>query len=69
MGAALLAETYGVVRGRPVPFTRQKVVEMCQTHWLCSHEGIRHDLGWTPAVPLEEGARRSAAWYRSQGLL
>jgi nucleoside-diphosphate-sugar epimerase len=26
----------------------------------------RHDLGYTPGVPLKDGLRRAAAWYRSQ---
>lgn len=29
----------------------------------------RHELGWSPQVDVEEGARRSVAWYREQGLL
>jgi nucleoside-diphosphate-sugar epimerase len=29
----------------------------------------RTELGFAPAVDLEEGIRRTAAWYREQGLL
>jgi nucleoside-diphosphate-sugar epimerase len=29
----------------------------------------RRDLGFQPAVTLEDGIRRTAAWYREQGLL
>jgi nucleoside-diphosphate-sugar epimerase len=28
---------------------------------------IRRDLGWRPAFGLEEGLRRTAAWYRERG--
>jgi nucleoside-diphosphate-sugar epimerase len=27
------------------------------------------ELGWTPKVDVEEGARRAVQWYRSQGML
>ncbi|MGV9498470.1 UDP-glucuronic acid decarboxylase family protein [Streptomyces sp. NPDC003642] len=27
----------------------------------------REELGWHPAVPLEEGLRRTVSWFRSQG--
>jgi len=29
----------------------------------------RRDLGWTPSVGLPEGLRRTAEWYRGEGLL
>jgi nucleoside-diphosphate-sugar epimerase len=29
-------------------------------------EKARRELGYTPAVPLDDGLRRAAAWYRSQ---
>jgi nucleoside-diphosphate-sugar epimerase len=64
--AAALSETYGRLRGKAVMFTRDKVVEMRQPHWVCSHEAIRRDLGWEPRVGLEEGAALTAAWYRQQ---
>ncbi|MCH7576553.1 MAG: NAD-dependent epimerase/dehydratase family protein [Chloroflexi bacterium] len=62
--AAFLSETYGRLRRRAVPFTRDKVIEMRQRHWVCSHDEISRDLGWTPRVTLKEGAALTAAWYR-----
>ena len=32
-------------------------------------EKARRDLGYAPAVGLDEGLRRTAAWYRKEGLL
>ncbi len=67
--AALVSETYGRLRGKAVIFTRDKVREMRQRYWVCSHEEIGRDLGWKPQVGLSEGAALTAAWYRQQGWL
>lgn len=62
--AAFLSETYGRLRRQAVIFTRDKVKEMRQRHWVCSHDEISRDLGWTPRVTLKQGAALTAAWYR-----
>ncbi len=62
--AAFLSETYGRLRRQAVIFTRDKVKEMSQRHWVCSHDEISRDLGWTPRITLKEGAALTAAWYR-----
>jgi nucleoside-diphosphate-sugar epimerase len=62
--AALVNEAYGRLRGRAVIFTRDKVREMRQRYWVCSHEEISRDLGWQPQVGLSEGIPLTAAWYR-----
>lgn len=67
--AALASELYGSIRGRAVSLTREKVLEMSQPFWVCSHEALRRDLGWSPQVDLRQGARLTAAWYREQGWL
>ncbi len=67
--AALVSELYGGLRRQAVSFTREKVVEMRQRYWICSHEEITRDLGWQPQVGLSEGAALTAAWYRQQGWL
>jgi len=67
--AALLSEAYGFFRRRAVSLTREKVLEMSQPFWVCSHDELRRDLGWSPEVGLQEGARLTAAWYREQGWL
>jgi nucleoside-diphosphate-sugar epimerase len=67
--AASLSEAYGRLRKRPVTFTRDKVTEMQQPYWVCSHEAINRDLGWQPQVGLQEGTALTAAWYRQYGWL
>jgi 2-alkyl-3-oxoalkanoate reductase len=68
-GAALLAEAAGAITRRPVIFTRDKVREMSQNAWVCSSEDLRRDLGWSPEVGIEEGAKLTYAWYKSNGWL
>ena len=67
--AAFVSETYGRLRGKAVTFTRDKVREMRQRYWVCSHEEISRDLGWKPQVGLSEGSALTAAWYRQHGWL
>jgi 2-alkyl-3-oxoalkanoate reductase len=64
--AACASEAFGLAKGRAVSFTRDKVWEMAQRHWICSSDDLRRDLGWTPSVDIREGARLTADWYRSE---
>ncbi len=67
--AALASEAYGLLLRRAVSLTREKVLEMSQPAWVCSHEALRQDLGWSPQIALKQGAKLTAEWYRSQGWL
>jgi nucleoside-diphosphate-sugar epimerase len=67
--AALISELYGRLRRRAVTFSRDKVREMRQRYWVCSHHEIERDLGWRPSVQLDEGVALTAAWYREHGWL
>lgn len=69
VAAAFVSELYGRLRRRAVIFTRDKVREMGQRYWVCSHEEISRDLGWKPQVGFTEGAALTAAWYRQHGWL
>jgi nucleoside-diphosphate-sugar epimerase len=62
--AAFVSETYGRLRRQAVSFTSDKVNEMRQRYWVCSHDEISRDLGWQPQVDLAQGAALTAAWYR-----
>ena len=64
--AALVSEAFGLVSRHAVSLTRDKVEEMAQRHWVCSSDDLRRDLGWTPAVEIDQGAKRTALWYREQ---
>lgn len=65
--AAHASQLYGRLRDKAVIFTPDKVNELGAPHWVCSAKTIRRELGWSPSVQWEEGARRTAAWYREHG--
>lgn len=62
----LLSEAAGRIGGRPTIMSRQKVREALQAAWTCDLTGTRAAIDFTAAVPLEEGFRRTWAWYREQ---
>ena len=42
---------------------------LAQRNWQCDIEPARRDLGYEPQVLLEEGVRRTVAWYRDASWL
>jgi nucleoside-diphosphate-sugar epimerase len=64
---AFAAETVGALTNRPPILSREKLREIRAGHWIVSSEKARTLLDWTPRLPLEEGLRQTAAWYREAG--
>jgi nucleoside-diphosphate-sugar epimerase len=56
------------VMRRPAIFDREKARELLAS-WECETDTARRELGFEASVPLAEGLRRTAAWYRSRGWL
>lgn len=52
--------------GKPRLFNRQKATMGAQSAWTCRSDLARGDLGYVPRVPVEEGVRRTFAWYRAE---
>jgi nucleoside-diphosphate-sugar epimerase len=65
-GAGSLVEALWRVRpGRDEPpMTRFLAEQLSTAHWF-DQRRTRADLGWTPAVGLDEGLARLAEWYRT----
>lgn len=57
------------VSRRPAVFDREKALEILATGWLCETETAAEELGFTAAIPLAEGLRETASWYRAHGWL
>ncbi len=66
---ATVAGGFGRLRRQPSLLNRDKFRELKQTHWVCSSEKAKAELGFQTSVPAEEGFRKTAAWYRANGWL
>lgn len=67
--AAVGSEFFGKATEQAVMLTRDKCNELYAPHWVCDASETRRDLGWTPKVPFDRGARITAEWYRREGWL
>lgn len=61
IGRAVGGDAPERIRFGAVPYRDSEVWEMCG-----SIEAARRDLGYEPRVPLDEGLRRTVAWYRER---
>jgi len=66
--AAVSETAAGMVGGSSI-FNRDKARELLAPGWLCETESARADLGYEAAIPLAEGLRSTAQWYREHGWL
>ena len=66
---ALGFDLWNGLRGKGAFFSRDKLAELRGPHWLCSGERAERELGFRAKVPLREGIRETAEWYRKEGWL
>jgi nucleoside-diphosphate-sugar epimerase len=69
LGIASLAEYLSRISGKPALLNKGKVEEMIQKNWVCDITKARTVLGYTPRVPLSEGARLTFEWYKKESWL
>ncbi len=67
--AGTIAGFAGIVSGKTGLLNPDKVNEMVQDYWICSPRKAEKELGFIAKTPLEEGMRRTIAWYREEGWL
>ena len=68
-GLAATSETAAAAVGRSSIFNRDKAREMLAPGWLCETDAARAELGFETRIPLDEGLRATARWYRDNGWL
>jgi nucleoside-diphosphate-sugar epimerase len=69
--ANTLAAALEAIPGLPparLPLTRSRVAFMTESRAYCGCRA-REELGFVARVGLEDGLRRTVAWYRVEGLL
>lgn len=70
LAAGAVAEGVSQLRKKPSFFSLDKARDATAPHWVCDSARLRRELGWQPAVDFDaDGARLTADWYQSQGLL
>ena len=57
-------EYMGHITGKVTALNNDKYNIMKQRNWRCDINPARQELGYDPQVKLEEGVRRSIAWYK-----
>lgn len=67
--AGAASETVAGLLGRSSIFSRDKARELLAPGWLCETERAREELGFQAVIPLAEGFRTTARWYRTNGWL
>ncbi|MGH7699520.1 MAG: NAD-dependent epimerase/dehydratase family protein [Gemmatimonadales bacterium] len=55
--------------GRATVLSADKADEFLAPAWTCRPDALMRDTGWTAEIPLQDGLRRTAAWYRERGWL
>jgi nucleoside-diphosphate-sugar epimerase len=64
--AAGFTQLWGSVTNTAQMLTLDKVNELKQSHWVCSGEGARKDLGWAPKTTWNDGVTKAIEWYRKE---
>ena len=55
--------------GRATLLSPDKADELLAPAWTCSSEALARDGGWRAQVPLRQGLRQTAEWYKAAGWL
>lgn len=67
--AGTLNGAVGRMVGRPQIFDRDKVRELLAPGWLCETTAASRELGFSAEIPLSEGLKQTAVWYKEEGWL
>lgn len=69
IAAGKAGDVWSRCAGRPSTVSSQKIREILQPGWLCDSSKAYQELGFAPAVDLENGIREACEWYQSHGFL
>lgn len=68
-GVLWVAGTLAHIAGRATLLSADKGNEYLAPAWTCRSDALTSDTGWRAQIPLEQGLRRAADWYREVGWL
>jgi dTDP-D-glucose 4,6-dehydratase len=64
MAAGYAGNLASAIVRKPLPLSTEKVTHISQRYWVCDSEAIERDLGWRALVNIDDGMRRTLAWYK-----
>ena len=64
--AAAASQLWGRVTNTAQMLTLDKVNELKERHWVCSGEGARTELRWSPQTTWAQGVPKAVEWYRRE---
>lgn len=65
-GVAGLCSVIGRVRGRDLPFNRDKLNELLPDYWICSNQNAKDRFGFEFKYSFRDGMRETIAWYKDK---
>ena len=69
LALARCADWLAALRHRASRLNRERVCEISQRRWVCDPSSAIEELGFAPAIDLEQGIREAVDWYRRAGWL
>ena len=67
--AGSAADSFARLTGMPPTFDRRRATDLSRLEWTVDVGVTERSLGWSPKVPLAEGMKITAEWYREAGWL
>ena len=64
--AAELSQFFSHVRGKTGTLSHLKVRELACRHWVVRIDAAQEELNFQPRIPIAEGIKAAARWYRDQ---
>jgi nucleoside-diphosphate-sugar epimerase len=66
-GLAGISEAVTVFQSGPSIFNIEKIRDLVQKYWVCSPAKLENHIGFRTQVSIEDGLRRTLAWYKENG--
>jgi nucleoside-diphosphate-sugar epimerase len=66
---AAFSELGAKITRKPALLNFDKVRELRQAYWICSGEKARQQLGFVPALSIQDGLQQTYRWYKENGWL
>jgi len=64
---AAISQFVAGLRNKPATLNIEKAKDLTRTRWTCDSSKAAKELGFRQQVSLEEGIKKTVAWYKSNG--